>query len=211
MDRHLGPHFKVPAASFLVFNLLGTTISIFLIDHFLLPTWQILTRRSMTPLQRIGIGHVINILAFVGSALIETRRLHVIRAHKLGGQPGMIVPMSALWLALPLVIVGVGEGFYVPGSVLYYQEFPESLKSTSTAIVSFLLGIGLYLSTATMDLIDRTTGWLPDNINDGRLDYVYWVLVALTVVNFGYFLICAKLFKYKGEEDHDHGPSGLAH
>lgn len=124
----------------------------------------------------------------------------------------MIVPMSALWLALPLVGIGVGEGFSVPGLIaLCYQEFPESLKSTSTAMASLLIGIGLYLSTAIMDLIERTSGWLADNINDGRLDYVFWILVMVTVVNFGYFLLCAKLFKmYQHDEerhDDDHGPS----
>jgi peptide/histidine transporter 3/4 len=213
MDRHLGPHFKIPASSFLVFNLLATTISIFTIDNFLLPTWQNLTRKHLTPLQRIGIGHVINILAMVGSALIETRRLHVVRTHQLMGQPGgMVVPMSALWLVLPLAVMGIGEGFHFPGTVaLYYQEFPKSLKSTSTAMVSLLIGIGLYLSTAITDLIDRTTGWLPDNINDGRVDNVFWVMVVIGALNFGYFLGCAKMFKYQHVEDHDDGPSGLAH
>ncbi|KAG7992979.1 hypothetical protein I3843_02G154600 [Carya illinoinensis] len=129
MNRHLGSHFKIPAASFLVFNLLGTAISIFIIDHFLLPTWQNLTRQSLIPLQRIGVGHIISILSLAGCALIETRRLHVIGSHRLGGQPGQIVPMSALWLALPLVMIGVGEGFHVPGLfALCYEEFPESLK-----------------------------------------------------------------------------------
>jgi len=38
--------------------------------------------------------------------------------------------MSALWLMLPLVVMGIGEGFHFPGTVvaLYYQEFPKSLK-----------------------------------------------------------------------------------
>ncbi|XP_059458146.1 protein NRT1/ PTR FAMILY 2.7-like [Corylus avellana] len=212
MDRHLGPHFKIPASSFVVFNLLATTISILTIDNFFLPTWKNLTRRSLTPLQRIGIGHVINILAMVASALIETRRLHVVRAHRLTGQSGgLVVHMSALWLVLPLVVIGIGEGFHFPGTVaLYYQEFPKSLKSTSTAMVSVLIGIGLYLSTAITDLTDKTTGWLPDNINDGRVDNVFWMMVVIGTINFGYFLCCAKMFKYDQHVE-DHDDNGLAH
>ncbi|XP_023905802.1 protein NRT1/ PTR FAMILY 2.7 [Quercus suber] len=210
MDRHLGPHFKIPAGTFLLFNILATIISILIIDRFLLPTWRNLARRTLTPLQRIGIGHIINIFGFVGAALIESKRLHVARTHHLMGQPSLVVSMSALWLVVPLGIVGLGEGFHFPGSVgLYYQEFPKSLKSTSTAMVSLLLAIGLYLSPAITTLVDRTTGWLPNNINDGRVDNVYWMLAVIGVVNFGYFLICAKMFKYQNVEDHN-GPSGLA-
>ncbi|KAL6290788.1 hypothetical protein ACE6H2_008298 [Prunus campanulata] len=192
MDRHLGPHLTIPAGSFLVFILLATTISIFIIDRFIL--------HKLRPLQGIGIGHVINIVALVGSALIERRRLEVVRAHNLTNQPGTVVPMSALWLVAPLSVVGIGEAFHFPGQVaLYYEEFPKPLKSTSTAMVSLLIGTGYYLSTAMTDLVDRTTGWLPNDINQGRLDNVFWMLAVIGVVNFVYYLICAKFFKYQNQ------------
>jgi peptide/histidine transporter 3/4 len=211
MNRHLGPHFKIPAGSFLLFNLLATAVSIFIIDRFFIPTWKNLTRRTLTPLQRIGIGHIINILGLVSSALIEIRRLHVVQTHSRIDQLGLVVPMSAMWLVVPLSILGIGEGFHFPGSVaLYYQEFPMSLKSTSTAMVSLLLAIGLYLSPAIMDLVDQITGWLPNDINDGRLDNVYWVLAVTGVVNFGYYLICAKYFKYQQNVEENDWHSELA-
>jgi peptide/histidine transporter 3/4 len=128
------------------------------------------------------------------------------------GQPGggLAVPMSALWLVLPLAVMGIGEGFHFPGTVaLYYQEFPKTLKSTSTAMVSLLIGIGLYLSTAITDLTDKTTGWLPNNINNGRVDNVFWMMAVIGAINFGYFLCCAKMFKYQ-HVDQDHDDDGLA-
>ncbi|XP_042521188.1 protein NRT1/ PTR FAMILY 2.7-like [Macadamia integrifolia] len=199
MDRHLGPHFQIPAGSFLVFALLSTAISISVIDRFLPATWYRLTGHSLTPLQRVGIGHVLNIMAMAGSALVESRRLHFVRSHQLEGQTGpTVLPIPALWLALPLVIVGTGEALHFPGQVsLYYQEFPVSLRSTATAMISLHIGIGFYLSTAMIDLVRRVTGWLPDNINQGRMDNVYWMLVVIGVANFGYYLTCARLYKYK--------------
>ncbi|KAJ6350115.1 hypothetical protein OIU78_006326 [Salix suchowensis] len=211
MDRHLGPHFKIPAGSFLVFCILATALSIFIIDRFLLPLWKKLTRRSLKPLQQIGIGHVINMFAMVGSASVETRRLRVVRNLHLDGEPpGSVVPMSGLWLVVPMLILGVGEGFHFPGQVaLYYQEFPKSLRSTSTAVISLLIGIAYYLSTAITDLVRRSTGWLPNNINDGRLDYVFWLLTVIAFVNFGYFLLCATLFRYRNTDDnHENEASG---
>ncbi|KAM3698215.1 hypothetical protein ACB098_06G172000 [Castanea mollissima] len=204
LNRHIGPHFKFPAGSFGIFNLLATAISIFIVDRFFTPMWRNLTHRPLTPIQRIGIGHVINILGLVGYGLIEIRRLHEVRTHNLANQPSLVVPMSAFWLVVPLAIVGIGEGFHFPGSVaLYYQEFPMSLKSMSTAMVSLLIAIGFFLSSVIIDLIKRTTIWLPDDINVGRMDNVYWMLTVIGVVNFGYYIICAKLFKYQNIEEHD--------
>lgn len=206
MDRHLGgSHFKIPAASFLFFSTLATSISLLILDRFIFPMWQNLTRRSLTPLQRIGVGHVINVMALVSSALIEVQRLHAARAHHLTGSSMgsiTIVPFSALWLVAPLTILGISEAFLFPGQIsLYYQEFPTSLRSTSTAMISLLVAAGFYLSTAMTSLIRKNTSWLMDDLNDGRLDIVFWMLAAIGVVNFGYFLIWAKMFQHKMDVD----------
>ncbi|KAL5832992.1 hypothetical protein ACOSQ3_016666 [Xanthoceras sorbifolium] len=207
MDRDLGPSFKIPAGSILVVALDSTSLFITLIDRLLHPTWQILTGRPLTPLQQIGVGHVLNLTSMVVSALVESKRLKVAHAHHLQDQPGSMVPMLvALWLFPQLVLVGIGEAFHFPGQIgLYYQEFPVSLRSTSTAMIALLIGIGFYLSTAIIDLVRRVTDWLPDNINNGRLDNVYWTLVVIAVINFGYYVVCSRLYKYrnseKGEDD----------
>ncbi|XP_040994156.1 protein NRT1/ PTR FAMILY 2.7-like [Juglans microcarpa x Juglans regia] len=206
MDRHIGPHFQIPAGSILVVVLISTSISLTIIDRFLCPMWQKLTHSSPTPLQRIGLGHVLNILSMAMSALMEWKRLQIAQAHNLQDRPGSIVPMSAFWLFPQLALVGIGEAFHFPGQVaLYYQEFPKSLKTTSTAMISLIIAISFYLSTALIDLVRRVTGWLPDNLNGGRVDNVYWALVVVGVLNFGYYLLCSCLYKYqnveKGEDD----------
>lgn len=207
MDRHLTTSFSIPAASILVFNILATSISLSILDRLILPRWKKLTGHLLTPLQQIGIGHVINILALVGSALVENQRLQVVKSHHLMGD-GSVVPMSAMWLVVPLVIIGIAGAFHFPGQVaFYYQEFPTSLRSTSTAMMSLIIAIGFYLSSAIVGLVRRSTRWLPDNINDGRVDYVFWIMAGIGVVNFGYYLICANLFNYHDAEK-DGGDSG---
>lgn len=75
----------------------------------------------------------------------------------------------------------------------YYREFPESLRGTSTVMISLLIGIGFYLSTAVTNLVRRITKWLPDNINDGMLDNVFWMLAVVRVMNFGCYRNVEKL------------------
>ncbi|KAG7633404.1 MFS transporter superfamily [Arabidopsis suecica] len=204
MDRRLGPHFKIPAGSLQVITLLSTCLFIIVNDRFLYPFYQKLTGKFPTPIQRVGIGHVFNILSMAVTAIVEAKRLKIVqKGHFLGSSS--VADMSVLWLFPPLVIVGIGEAFHFPGNVaLCYQEFPESMRSTATSITSVLIGICFYTSTALIDLIQKTTAWLPDDINHGRVDNVYWILVIGGVLNLGYFLVCSWFYKYRNLENADH-------
>nr|XP_019702405.1 protein NRT1/ PTR FAMILY 2.7 isoform X2 [Elaeis guineensis] len=202
MGRSLGHHFTVPAGSLQVVTLTATAIFLSLLDRLLLPLWHFLTDHIPTPLQRIGVGHVLNAAAMAASALVERRRSAIVHARHAEGQAGWIVPMSALWLMLPLAMTGAAEALHFPGQVaLYYQEFPQSLRSMATAMVGLIIAAGFYLSTAVVGLIRRATNWLPDNINTSRLEYAYWSIAVLGMINFGYYLLCANLYKYRRVAD----------
>lgn len=201
MDRHIGPHFQIPAGSILVFMLLSTSIYLALIDSFLRSAWQKVIGQPLTPLKRIGIGHVLNVLSMGIAALVESSRLSLMNRSDKRDSARL---MSVLWLVPQLVAAGIGDAFHFPAQVsLYYQEFPPSLKSIATAMIGMVIGIAFYLSTAVIDLVRRVTEWLPNNINNGRVDNVYWMLVVIGTLNFGFYVVCAWLYKYQniGEDD----------
>ncbi|KAI3450505.1 hypothetical protein Pfo_007170 [Paulownia fortunei] len=198
MDSCLGSHFKIPAASMQVFILISTCITISILDRLLFPLWKKLAQRPLTPLQRVGIGHFFTILSMAISGIVESKRLKLEKSKNLQNQINAVIPMSVFWLAPQLAVVGIAEAFHFAGQVaLYYQEFPESLKSTSTAAVAMSIGSAFYSSNLVIDLVRRATGWLPDNINNGRLDKVYWVCCTLGALNLIYYLVCASLYKYQ--------------
>ncbi|KAM7278546.1 hypothetical protein ACFE04_005680 [Oxalis oulophora] len=191
MDRHFGPNFKIPAGSVLVVVYISTSIFLSIIDRLMVPIWRKLTKHTPTPLQRIGVGHMFNILSMVVSALVESKRLKLVKDRDL----------EVLWLFPQLVLVGVGEAFHFPGQLaLYYQEFPSSLQSTSTAMVPLVIGLSYYVGTALTSLFQNNTSWLLDNINNGRVDNVYWTLAVIGALNLGYYLICSKLYKFQNLE-----------
>nr|ABD33072.2 Nitrate/chlorate transporter, related [Medicago truncatula] len=174
MDRSLGPHFKIPASFVSVIVLISAPIFLTFLDRVLLPCWHKITGKSLMPLQRIGAGHVLTVLGMVVSALVESKRLKLAHVH----------------IMFP--------SFHFPGQVtFYYQQFPQSLKSTSTAMISMLIGIAFYLSTALIDQVRRSTDWLPDEINHGKVDNVYWMLVVFGAINFVYYLLCSISYKYE--------------
>lgn len=194
MDRHLGPRFQIPAGSIPVVVLITTSIFLIIFDRFLFPAWEKLIGHSVTPFKRIGVGHVLTFIGLGVAALVESKRLNQVRDG---------FKISVLWLVPHLVLIGIGEAFHFPGQVsLYYQEFPKSLKSVSTALTWLVIAISFYLSTALIDLVRRTTTWLPNDINQGRIDNFYWVFAVIGVLNFGYYLLCVWFYKRKVVVDH---------
>ncbi|KAF8652433.1 hypothetical protein HU200_062763 [Digitaria exilis] len=197
MDRAVG-HFTVPAGSIFTGCLIAVVVSLGLLDRVLLPLWRRATGHDPTPLQRIGAGHVITIASMAASAVIERQRMATVRAHGEEGDPAWVSPMSAMWLLLPFALSGAGEALHFPGQVtLYYQEFPPSLKNTATGMVAMIVALGFYLSTALIGIVRRATPWLPDNMNASRLENLYWLLAVLVAVNFGYYMLCARLYRYQ--------------
>ncbi|XP_027926930.1 protein NRT1/ PTR FAMILY 2.6-like [Vigna unguiculata] len=189
-DRKIGHHFNFPAGSISVIPLISTSIFLTFLDRVIWPAWNKFNDKSPTTLQRIGTGHVLNVVGMVASALVESKRLKMVHSNP-------SETMSILWLLPPLVLVGVGESFHFPAQVaFYYQQLPHSLKNTSTSMISVIIGISFYLSTALINEVQKITDWLPDNINEGKLDRFYWMMASIGGINFLYYLLCSSLYKH---------------
>ncbi|KAF4389164.1 hypothetical protein F8388_026893 [Cannabis sativa] len=173
--------------------------------RFSTKSWKLCTVEEVEDLKR-----VIKLIPLWSTGILLTTTiamfngLSTIQALAMDREVGPIKIPAGTFLAFTLVTTAISifivdrEAFHFPGQVaLYYQEFPDSLKTTSTAMVSLLIGLGYYLSVVFTDFIDNTTGWLPNNINIGRVDCVYWLFVVIGVLNFGYYLVCAKLYEYQ--------------
>lgn len=213
MDRRIGTsHFKVPAASYTVFAMMSLTVWIPVYDRLLIPFLRKLTKKEsgITMLQRIGIGLFLGIFTMLVSALVETRRRTIaLTRPTMGIQPrkGAISSLSGNWLIPQLVLAGLSEAFAVIGQVeFFYKQFPENMRSFGGSFLFCGFAIASYLSSFLISVVDSTTrkpdtdSWLAEDLNKGRLDNFYYMVAALEVLNLGYFLVCAKWYKYKGTE-----------
>ncbi|GKV08657.1 hypothetical protein SLEP1_g20261 [Rubroshorea leprosula] len=211
-DRRLGSSgVKIPAASYTVFIMLSLTLWIPIYDRLVVPSLRRLTGKQggMTLLQRMGIGIVLSILTMLVSGLIEEKRRNLaLTKPTVGISPkgGAISSMSGLWLIPQLVLTGLCEGFNSIGQIeFYYKQFPENMRSVAGSF--FFCGAagssylsGLLISTVHHFTSRTQTGdWLPEDLNRGKLDYFYYMIAALGFLNFGYFLVCAQWYRYKGE------------
>ncbi|KAM7475593.1 hypothetical protein LguiB_022836 [Lonicera macranthoides] len=210
-NRHLGnSKFQIPAASYTVFSMLSLTLFIPIYDRILVPQLRKLTGKEggITLLQRMGVGIILTVLSSLVAAQVEKwRRNLALTRPTLGIQPhrGGISSMSGLWLVPQLAITGLAEAFTNIGQVeFYYKQFPENMRSVAGSFFFCGMAASSYLNSFLVTVVHRTTegaatgNWLPEDLNKGRLDYFYYMVTGLGVVNSVYFLLCAKWYRYKG-------------
>ncbi|KAK4489835.1 hypothetical protein RD792_000479 [Penstemon davidsonii] len=88
----------------------------------------------------------------------------------------------------------------------FYKEFPENMRSFGGSFLFCGFAMSNYLSSFLISIVHRMTkvgergNWLDEDLNKGRLDYFYYMVAGLEVVNLVYFVVCAKWYKYKRTE-----------
>ncbi|XP_057952120.1 protein NRT1/ PTR FAMILY 2.9-like [Malania oleifera] len=209
-NRRLGiGSFRLPAASYIAFSMLSLTIWIPMYDQIIVPFVRRFTglEGGITILQKIGIGLVLAVVTMFVSALIEHWRRTLALTDPIGTDPrrGAISSLSAMWLVPQLTLSGLSEAFAVVGQVeFYYKQFPENMRSIGAAFLFCGFAGSSYLSTFLVSIVHHITGrngkgnWLAEDLNEGKLDYFYYLVAVLELFNLGYFLLCAKWYKYKG-------------
>ncbi|CAL9075338.1 unnamed protein product [Musa acuminata var. zebrina] len=204
MDRHLGPSFEVPPGSLGIISLLAIILFIPVYDRALVPMARSLTgiESGITLLQRQGAGMVVAIISMVVAGLVEKKRRDSAVAH--GGVNGSS-PLSAMWLAPQLCLMGVAEAFNAVGQVEFYnRQFPEHMQTIAGSLFHCSLAGASFVSTFLVTFIRKSTAgpgqasWLDDNINVGRVDYFYYLIAVLGTGNLLYFVVCAHFYRYKG-------------
>ncbi|KAG0579217.1 hypothetical protein KC19_4G082400 [Ceratodon purpureus] len=201
--------FDIPPASLAVFREISVMVILAMYGPKLVPLLRRFTghERGLTTLQRIGVGLLMSILSMLAAAIMESQRRRIALAHGLQDSPKATVPMSVFWLAPQFMLLGAGEVFTIVGQLEFcYQESPIGMRSTSTAVFLCTISFGFFTSSALVSCVNHFTGhgggqaWLVTNLNRSRLDYFYSVLLAITVVNFMAFVVCANWYKYKAKE-----------
>ncbi|XP_062180575.1 protein NRT1/ PTR FAMILY 3.1-like [Phragmites australis] len=204
MDRDITPHFKIPPASMLIFTNLAMLLTLAFYDRVLVRVFRRFTGRpnGITHLQRTGVGLTISMLSNAVAAVVERKRKSVAAASGLLDSPKATLPMSVFWLFPQYAIHGVANAFMDVGRMEFlYDQAPESMRSTAAALYWLTISMGSYLGTLLVTIVhvktQRSGQWLQDNLNRGKLDNYYWLVVVLEVLNLIYYFVCVKYYTYK--------------
>ncbi|CAE6041315.1 unnamed protein product [Arabidopsis arenosa] len=208
LDRKIGSNFQIPAASLGSFVTLSMLLSVPMYDQYFVPFMRKKTGnpRGITLLQRLGIGFAIQIVAIAVASAVEVKRMRVIREFHITS-PKEVVPMSIFWLLPQYSLLGIGDVFNAIGLLeFFYDQSPEEMQSLGTTFFTSGIGLGNFLNSFLVTMIDKITSkgggksWIGDNLNDSRLDYYYGFLMVISIVNMGFFLWAATKYVYKSDE-----------
>lgn len=203
MVRSIGPHFDIPPASLLAFNCLTSIIVMPIYDKMLVPLMRKFTGKptGITILQRIGIGQFLSTLYILVAALVETKRVKLARDLNLLDNSEAILPISVGWLLPQYILSGVSDAFAIVGfQHLFYDQMPESMRSIGGALYIGNFGAASFVSNGIISIVETASKgrWLGNNhLNRSHLDYFYYLLAGLGVLNLGVFVVLAKRYVYR--------------
>ncbi|PON49823.1 Proton-dependent oligopeptide transporter [Parasponia andersonii] len=188
--------FKIPPASLASLGAIAMIISVTLYDRVLVPFLRKTTgnERGLSILRRIGIGLIFSVVAMLVAALVERKRLGVYDKET----------MSVFWLAPQTIILGFGDGFTLVGLQEYfYDQVPDSMRSLGIALYLSIIGVGSYLSSFLIIVVDHVTekssgkSWIGKDMSSSRLDKFYWLLTAMNGLNLCVYMIVTRGYTYK--------------
>ncbi|KOM54355.1 hypothetical protein LR48_Vigan10g024700 [Vigna angularis] len=187
MDRHLSHSFQISPANMSIFSVLTLMSGVVLYERLFVPFIRRFTKNpsGITTLQRMGIGFVINTIATLISAPVEVKRKAVAAKYHLLDSPNSTIPISVFWLVPQYCLHGLADVFMSVGLFEFlYDQSPESMRSSATALYCIVIALGSYAGTLVVSLVHKYSGkeenWLPDrNLNRGRLDYYYLLVTGI--------------------------------
>ncbi|POO00917.1 Proton-dependent oligopeptide transporter family [Trema orientale] len=205
MERTVVSSFKIPAASLHLFTDLTILTFIPIYDRVFVPIARAFTRKpaGVTMLQRIGTGIFLSTLSMVVAALVEMKRLKTAQEYDLVDKPSVTVPMSVWWLVPQYVIFGLDRCLTMVGmQEFFYDQVPPELTSGGVSLYLSVIGVGSYLSSFLISIIEKSTGgdgqdsWFSNNLNRAHLDYFYFSLAGLGLMGFAAYLHFARSYIY---------------
>ncbi|KAK1303543.1 Peptide transporter PTR2 [Acorus calamus] len=192
MDTVIGG-LSIPPATIAATEVISVALWVFVYDAAIVPLSKrcLNNGRGLSQLQRMGVGHALMVAAMSTAALVERARL----ARAQSGAHAM----GVAWQVPQYFMIGASEVFaYVGQLEFFYEQAPETMKSTCTAVSLLTIAAGNYLSSLVVYAVEVATakagrpGWIPEDLNRGHLDYFFWVLAGVGGLNFVAYVVCAR-------------------
>ncbi|CAL9043691.1 unnamed protein product [Musa banksii] len=196
MNTKIGS-FSIPPASLCSFEIISVMGWVFVYNNIISPAAKRYFGNGVgfSQLQRMGIGRFLLILAMLTASYNESRRLESVK----GGET-----LSIAWQLPQFFVLASSEVFNnITQLEFFFAQAPDRMKSICTAMVLFSMSLGNYLNsfiiTVIADVTSRggVTGWIPDDLNKGHLDYYFLVLAGISTVNFFVYVAFAGNYTLK--------------
>ncbi|PPS16088.1 hypothetical protein GOBAR_AA04492 [Gossypium barbadense] len=196
MTSKLGD-FHFPAASMSAFDICSVLICTGIYRQILVPLARRLSGspKGLTELQRMGIGLVMGMMAMIAGGVTEIQRLKLVRPGEKKSR------LSIFWQVPQYVLVGASEVFMYVGQLEFFNgQAPDGIKSFGSSLCMASISLGNYVNSLLVSMVMGTTarddspGWIPADLNQGHMDRFFFLIAALTALDFIIYVFCAKWY-----------------
>lgn len=107
--------------------------------------------------------------------------------------------LSILWQIPQFVLIGLSEIFASITSLeFFYSQAPSNMRSVSQACNLFTNALGSWLTIPLTLLvnIDPNNEWVASNVNNGHLDYYFYLLAGLMFIALVVFTYLSSTYQY---------------
>ncbi|KAL5075252.1 hypothetical protein RYX36_014236 [Vicia faba] len=206
-DRSIGSHFKVPPGWMNLISMITLSFWIYIYECIYFPLMKRIKKRPTKRMSmgvRIRIGIILSILCMLVAGIVEKVRRDSTLKHT-----SFDSSMSFGLLLPQFVLSGLNESFAAVAIMeLFTLQMPESTRTVAGAVFFLSLSIANYIGSLIVNIVHKATShcktpWLGGrDLNHNKIDYYYYLIAFLGVLNFIYFhfFACRYLITSKDTE-----------
>ncbi|XP_054750607.2 solute carrier family 15 member 4-like [Lytechinus pictus] len=194
----------IPVAFLALFVPLFVILTVPLVDRFVYPFLESRGVR-VTLVKRMAFGLVSGLLSVLYAALVEVIRKYKIRNGGGFDQEisGVIFHASSLSILVQIpeyIFIGIADVFVlITGLEFAFSQSPKSLQAFITGIYLFYNGIGSYVGSLLVIIVNAASAgdeWIPNDINKGHLEYYFLLLAGVIIFNMIYLYVITRNYQY---------------
>lgn len=208
MNKKIGNKFEIPPAWMGLTPMIALSIWIIIYESIYIPRMQKRNNDEsgrLTMETRFQIGIVMSVLCMVVAGLTEMKRRNSALENR-----SFESPITVALLMPQFALSGLIEAFAAIALLeLLTTQWPKNMRTFAGAVFFLSLSIASYCTSILVNIVKKLTGlngntsWMGGNdLNKNRLDYYYYTIAGLGVINLLYFQFIARHFL--NAVDHDH-------
>ena len=198
MDYYIGS-FDMPIGALNNGNCIAALTLVPLLDRLIYP-WLKESACNFGMLRKIGVGYFILALAMITAGLVEIWRKETktLSITSTCDSSVYISELSILWQLPQYLMIGATLVFtYVVSFEFFSSQAPKSMKGIIYSFNLLMIGFGYLTNTALSWIVDLwRPQWIPDNLNDGHLEYFFFLMAAIMMLTILVFIPCARWYTY---------------
>ncbi|RLN53478.1 hypothetical protein BBP00_00009300 [Phytophthora kernoviae] len=189
---------QMPGPTVQMFNPIGVLIFVPLMEKVAYPLYEKYAGKPASRYGKVLVGYCIAVVAMFWTGVYEIIRRSTsvltyvdsngVAQFMLNDDGGQVMNDIPWWTAIPqyFLVALAGVMIAIPSYDINYSEVPQSMRSTSIALGFFVNSMGSTLLSIIVLLFGK---YIPTDLNDGHIEYLFFTLGAIMIVNIFFYIV----------------------